>query len=87
VAMFVVWPRWVSSRCVVLRWVSSCRGHDGCVTPHGVAVAVVALHGGVVVTVVAPHVVSRSQPSRRVVLWSWRVSSCHMVLLHHHRSR
>jgi hypothetical protein len=73
-AAFVVWP-W---------WVSSCRGHDGCVTPYGVAVVVVALHGGIVVAVVAPCVVLRSRPSCYVVLWLWRVLLHCMVSSHHH---
>ncbi len=71
VVAFVVWPRWVLSRCVVswsglLRGCGGChctmlcRGRDGCVMRRDVAVAVVALHGGVVVTVVAPHVVSQA---------------------------
>ena len=37
-----------------------CHSHDGCVTPHGVAVAVVVLHGGVMVAVVAWHEVSQA---------------------------
>jgi len=37
-----------------------CYGHDGCVTPQGVAVAVVVLHGGVIVTGIAPCVVSQA---------------------------
>ena len=76
-AAFVAWLWWVSSCCVVSRWVSSCHGRNGCVTPCGVTVAVVTLHGGVIVMVVTLRVVSRSWPSCRVVLWLWRVSSHH----------
>jgi hypothetical protein len=85
-AAFVVWPWWVLSCCVVSWWVSLCHGHDGCVTPCGVAVTVVALHGGVVVMVIALRVVSRSQPLHHMVLWSWRVLSRSVASSHHHHS-
>ena len=74
-AMFVAWPQWVSSHYVVSQRVSSCRGRDGCVTPCGAAVAVVALHGGVVVMVITLCVVSRSRSSHHVVVWSCRMAS------------
>ncbi len=44
-----------------------CCGRDGCVTQCDVTVTVVALHGGVVVAVVAPH----------VVLWALHHVWCH----------
>ena len=64
----VAWLQWVSLCHVVLQLgllhghggcchAMLCHGHDGCVTWCGVAVTVSALHGGVVVVVIALHVV------------------------------
>src|SRR6266851_905036 len=74
---FVVWPWWVSpchvvSQSQLLCHGGCCRtmlccGRDGCVTPCGVAVAGVT-----------PRVVSWA--SHHMVLWSWWLSLCCVVL-------